>query len=225
MTMPITTTASDIANPASIAWQNYVDLEHDVLPYLQYPAGYDNDNTLLQLVTDFVCQESQQLMAKPIAATQFFGRFDGWSGWNGAYIMLPYTPVLSVVEVKEWWGTNGPQILQEQTPENQVWGFNLDARTGTLTRVFPGLVQMPWFPGSRNIEITWTAGYNPVPAMFKIPALELIREWWDATQQASRSVPSRMSDGGSMNEATATYPGLSKRVRSVFYANMQVGIG
>ena len=219
----MSTTASNIANPATIIWNNYIDLDHDVKPYLQFPSSFTENDTLLQLVTDYVCQESQQVMGKPVAPTSFFGRFDGWTGWNGAYLMLPYYPVLQVTEVVEWWGTNGPNILQEQTPENQVWGFNLDARTGTLTRVFPGLVQMPWFPGARSIEITWTAGYNPVPAMFKLPALEIIREWWAATQQASRSGQFRSEDA--LVAETNTYAGLPRRVRSTFFANAQIGIG
>lgn len=226
MTMPYTTTASQIANAASIVWQNYIDLDTDVAPYLQIPTGDTNTNwELLSLVTDYVCQQSQQMLGKPIAPTQFFGRFDGWSGWNGAYIMLPWYPILSVIEVKEWWGTSGPNILQEQTPENQVWGFNLDARTGMLTRVFPGLVQMPWFPSSRGIEVTWVAGYNPVPAMFKIPALEVIREWWESTQQIMSGANPRPMNDSMLTAATDTYPGLPQRVQAMFYANQQVGIG
>lgn len=220
-----TATASDIANPATIIWNNFIDLQHDVFPYLQIPDdGSFTRGSVLQLVVDYVCQEAQQIMGKPIGSTAFFGRFDGWSGFNGAYIMLPYYPVLQVTRVAEWWGASGPNILFEQTPENQVWGFNLDSRTGMLTRVFPGLVQMPWFPGARNIEVTWTAGYNPVPAMFKVPALEIIREWWTDNQQASRSVvtPAGFSMG---NEAETPYMGLSRRVRSAFFSFSQIGIG
>lgn len=180
---------------------------------------------MLQLTVDYVCQMSQQLKGNPIAATQFFGRFDGWSGWDGAYIMLPRYPVLNVQQVAEWWGTSGPNYLSEQTPENQVWGYSLTAATGMLTRVFPGLVQMPWFPSARGIEVTWTAGYNPVPAMFKLPALEIIAEWWRETQQASRSGPRPASAGNMMDMATDTYPGLPVRVKAAFAGTSQVGIG
>lgn len=216
--------ASNIANPASIIWGNYVDLTHDVKPYLQIPSDDTTRDTTIQMVIDFVCQQSQQMMGKPIAPTTFFGRFDGWSGWNGAYVMLPYYPVLGVQKVAEWWGTSGPNYLSEQTPENQVWGFNIDAKTGMLTRTFPGLVQMPWFPGARSIEVTWTAGYNPVPMMFKMPALEVIREWWTQTQQASRSAPAPAGFESEVTAANDTYPGLPRRVKATFSANAQVGM-
>lgn len=218
--------AGDISNPASIIWGNYLDLNHDVTPYLQIPDGAltTERSYTLQLVCDYVCQLSQQMKGGPIAPTTFFGRFDGWSGFNGAYIMLPFYPVLNVARVAEWWGTSGPNLLSEQTPSNQVWGFNLDARTGMLTRVFPGLVQMPWFPGARSIEVTWTAGYNPVPAMFKLPALEIIAEWWRETQQSSRSGP--MPKGMDvLTMASDTYPGLAVRCKAMFSATQQVGIG
>jgi hypothetical protein len=131
---------------------------------------------------------------------------------------------LNVEKVAEWWGLSGPNYLSEQTPENQVDGFNINARTGMLTRVFPGLVQRPWFPGARSVEITWTAGYNPVPAMFKIPALEIIKEWWTETQQigAAGPMPAGVESG---SESTSTYPGLPRRVLAVFGATSQVGIG
>lgn len=218
--------SSEIVNPATIIWENYCDIAHDVLPYLQIPSGTLSSDRLntLSLVVDYVCQISQQLRGGPIAPTQFFGRFDGWSGWNGAYIVLPYAPILAVQQVAEWWGTSGPNYLSEQTPESQVWGYNIDARHGILTRVFPGLVQMPWFPSARGIEITWTAGYNPVPSMFKLPALEIIAEWWRETQQASRSGPRPASAGNIIDVATDTYPGLPVRVKAAFEGTQQVGM-
>ena len=217
--------AGQISNPSSIIWNNYLDLQHDVLPYLQAQTMSADRQVLVQLVTDYVCQLSQQLRGGPIAPMSFFARYDGWSGWNGAYLMLDYAPVLNVAQVAEWWGTSGPNYLSESTPEAQVWGYQLEARIGMLTRVFPGNVQMPWFPGSRSIEVTWTAGYNPVPAMFKIPALEIIAEWWQETQQSSRSAPSPAGGGGILTMATDTYPGLPVRCKAAFGATQQVGIG
>lgn len=212
-------------NASSFIWTNYLDLANDVYPYLQIPNDGSFTRGLdLQLVTDYVCQESQQIMGKPIAAQEFFYRFDGWSGWNGAYIMLPWYPVLQINEVTEFWGASGPHILEEATPENQVDGFAINYRLGQLIRVFPGNIAKPWFPGVRSIEVTWTAGYNPVPARFKVPALEIIKEWWTTTQQVSRSGPLPAGYEG-INEADTTYAGLARRVRSAFFSEAQVGIG
>lgn len=214
-----------LENASSPTWKNYVDINADVKPYLQYPATDTARDVTLQYVIDFVCQESQRLLGKPVPATPFFFRFDGWSGWNGAYLMLPYYPILEVQAVTEWWGTSGPHVLTESTPENQVDGFQVSYRTGMLIRVYPGNIQKPWFPGSRSIEVTWTAGYNPIPAMYKVPALEIIAEWWRETQQASRSsvAPSGYQD--IVNDTSDTYAGLPRRVREVFASQAQVGIG
>lgn len=216
-----------LENAASGIWQNYIDLDNDIKPYLQMPPTDTARDATLQLVTDFVCQYSQQILGQPIAPTAFDRRFDGWSGWNGAYIMLPYYPVLEVTLVNEYWGVSGPHLLEEQTPTNQVDGFQIEYRTGRLIRVFPGLVQKPWFPGSRNIEVQWTAGHNPIPATFKLAALELVAWWWRNTQQAMRSAgpqPIGM-DYDSGDPSNGLWAGLPHRIEGVFQVYQQVGLG
>lgn len=206
-------------------WQNFVDLDADVKPYLQIPSGDTASDVMLQLVTDFVCQYAQRYIGQPIAATTFNRRFDGWAGWNGAYIELPYYPVLQVIECIEYWGVSGPHVLVEQTPTNQVDGFQIEYLTGRMTRVFPGLVQKPWFPGSRNIQIEWTAGRNPIPADLKIGALELIAYWWRNTQQASRSAPVPAGMEYDQMGNSGLWAGLPHRIEAIFGTYAQVGIG
>ena len=97
----------------------------------------------------------QDYLGKPIAPTTFFRRYDGWSGYSGAYIELGFSPILEVPTVIEWWGSNGPQVLSLQTPESQQAGaqcYQLDALRGRITRTFAGLVARPFFPGLSNIE-------------------------------------------------------------------------
>jgi hypothetical protein len=206
-------------------WQNYLDLYSDVKPWLQFTASDTENDTMLQLVTDFVCQHSQRIIGQPVIATPFDRRFDGWSGWNGAYLMLPYYPVLEITYVNEYWGVSGPHILTEQTPTNQVDGFQCEYLTGRLTRVFPGLVQKPWFPGSRNIEVRWIAGRNPVPADIKIAALELIAYWWRNTQQAHRGWSAGASTEYDTSIASGLWAGLPHRIEAIFSSYAQVGIG
>jgi hypothetical protein len=213
------------ANAELTLWNNYVDLQADVKPYLQIPSNNTGSDVMLQLVTDFVCQYSQKLIGQPMIATAFDRRFDGWSGWNGAYLMLQYYPVLEITSVIEYWGVSGPHILTEQTPTNQVDGFQCEYLTGRLTRVFPGLVQKPWFPGSRNIEVQWVAGRNPVPADIKLAALELIAYWWRNTQQASRTATAAAGSEYDPAVATGLWAGLPHRIEAIFSSYMQVGIG
>lgn len=215
-------------NALLATWQNYVDLQNDVKPWLQVPADNTASDTMLQLVTDFVCQYSQKIIGRPIPSTSFDRRFDGYTGWNGAYIELPYYPVLEITECVEWWGVSGAHVLEESTPENQLDGFQIEYLTGRLIRVFPGLVQKPWFPGTRNIHVTWRAGYNPIPATFKIAALELIAYWWRNTQQASRGNAGAVPKGyeyDSSNPNNGLWAGLPHRIEGIFSVYQQVGLG
>ena len=208
-TLQNTMTQVTNVNAKSFVWPSYVDVIEDVMPWLQFPpedeqALTTSDMMKLELLTDMTCQWVQRKLGQPIAPTSFYARVDGWTGWNGAYVMLPYYPVLEILEVNEWWGISGPHPLAEQTPTHDIDGFNLEYTTGRLTRVFPGLVQKPWFPGTRNIEIAWIAGWNPMPADWKVATLEMIAHWWRNTQQTQRT----NIRGGPGDQAEAVANGL-----------------
>ena len=147
---------------------------------------------------------------------------------TGAYVQLPYYPVLSVQSVVEFWGSSGPHTLTEQTPASQGGQdcYQMDYLRGTVIRTFTGLVQRPWFPGSRNIEITWTAGYNPVPMQVKIATMELVKYWWVNTQQVSRSVQIRGGEYDAPEQSSmALWPAVPNRITAMLEVYEQVGIG
>jgi hypothetical protein len=224
-----TVTEVENSNAASLVWKNYVDLYEDVLPWLQFPTSGNSapspgDIQKIQLITDMTCQWAQKKITNPIAPTGFYRRFNGWSGWNGAYIELPYFPILSVLKVTEWWGNGGPHLLSEQTPEHNIDGFQCDYLKGKVIRVFPGLVQRPWFPGSRSIEIQWVAGYNPVPADWKVATLEMIAHWWHFTQQTQR-VNIRAGSDGAEQVAAGLWNGVPLRISQLLDSGLQIGIG
>lgn len=212
-------------NAQSNIMANYVDLETDVKPWLQIPFTNTTVNTKLQAITDLACQWVQNYIGRPIAPTTYDRRFNGWNGWNGAYVELPYYPVLEIVSVTEYWGVSGPHVLSEQTPTNQVDGYQVDYLRGQVIRAFPGLVQRPWFPGSRNVEIVWTAGYNPIPADIKLATLEYIAHWWKNTQQQSGN-----RTGGSHMEyddivQSGMWQGVPHRIEALISPYVQVGVG
>ncbi len=214
--------AGNSLSPVPI-WRNYLDVQNDVKPFLQFNALQANHDTMLQLVTDAICSWAQQFLGQPIAPTPFTYRFSGWSGWNGANIVLPYHPILEVTSAIEYWGVSGPHVLEEQTPTNQVNGFQVDYTAGILTRVFPGLVQQPWFPGSRNIEISWVAGYNPIPPDVKLATLEDIADWWRNTQQ--QAAGARAGYGGNEAPEGTGFAGLPNRIRALLEPRLSIGMG
>ena len=214
------------------SWGNFLTLD-DAHQYLQIPSGDTSRDSTLQFTIDAACYWVQDYLARPVAPTLFFRRFDGWSGYSGAYLEVPYYPILqypALPVIVEWWGSNGPQNIVLQTPENQAGGaqcYQLDALRGRLTRTFAGLVARPWFPGLQNVEVEWWAGYNPIPATIRWATCELIAYWWRNTQQASRTGPrgSNQDYGGSIDPSSSLWPGVPNRVSEMLQPYLQQGIG
>ncbi len=211
------------------AWQSYVDVKNDVEPFLQFtgltvPTPVEQQ---LQDTIDMACTWVQNYLGRPVAPTEYKRLFSGGTGLNGAYIMLPYYPILQVKEVVEYWGMSGPHKLEEQTPENQGSAevFQVEPLTGLIIRTFQGLVQRPLFPGSRNISVTWIAGYNPLPADIKRATLILIAHYWRNEMQASRSAPRPQGEYDSDNPPAGLFAAIPHRVEALLMPYMQQGMG
>lgn len=219
--------ASVPADQITPQWQNYLDLTEDVKPYLQVDASNTTADVRVTLVSDMACQWVQNYLGRPIAPTTFFRRFDGYTGLDGSYIMLPYYPVLEIVSIVEYWGLNGAHELVYQTPLAQGGAgqemYQMDWVSGTIIRTFQGLIRRPTFPGSGNIEVTWQAGYNPVPADLRVATLELVNYWWRSTQEAPRWDPHAADyDGGGLSKL---WPAVPNRVMTLLEPYTQQGIG
>jgi len=215
-------------NGASLTWQSYVTLE-ETMDWLQIPEKDTSKvRGRLQLLIDMTCTWAQRRIANPIAPTLFTRRFDGWSGWNGAYLQLPYYPILEVVRVTEWWGSSGPHVLDEQYPENNIDGFTMDVYTGRITRVFPGLVVKPFFAGHRNLEVVWKAGYSQTPADLKVATLEMIAHWWRNTQQNQANTLGGLNASNEYDPETVAnglWQGTPYRILALLDSLIHVGIG
>lgn len=118
-------------------------------------------------------------------------------------------------------------ILQEQFPNAQgapgAQMFQCDRVTGLLIRSFQGLIQRPFFPGLRNVEVWWTAGYNPVPPDIRFATLEMIKYWWANTQQASRNI--RLPEGYDEPQGHDLWPAVPNRIVSLLEPYLCIGIG
>lgn len=179
----------------SPTYTTYLDLEDQVLPWLQF-TGVTIDpqvQNALQLIVDGVCTEIQRFIGHAIAPTTYgpadgLGKFDGNAGLNSGYIMLPKTPVISIEEVIEYQGDN-PVTLTEVDPSTGNTGgdgYQINYRTGRMTRVLGGIWNRPFYPGSNNVWVTWTAGYNPIPADMILTTVRWVTEIYRNNQQAAR---------------------------------------
>lgn len=208
-------------------WQSYLDLQ-DAKQYLQYPddkASIDDEQTL-QLFIDGACHWVQDFLGRPVAPTEYARRFDGWSGRDGTTILLPYYPIIGDLKVTEWRGGSPSAAVYEQTPVTTNLhreSFQVDRLSGRLIRTFPGNVQKPWFPGSRNIEVTWTAGYVPIPPTIRLATLEIFAHWYRNTQEAPRTF--RGLKGEYDPALSGAWPAIPQRAVSFLQTYEQVGIG
>lgn len=141
----------------------------------------------------------------PVTNTGYVERHDGW---GGVQIMLKHSPVLSVNYVKEYRSTGGLLVLAESTPANTLDGYQIEYPTGLITRVFQGGWPRTFFPGSRNIEVSYIVGYEPIPAEIQLATKELVTHWFRNTQQA----PPPGGAGLGTYDATETQAGLWQAV-------------
>ena len=203
----------------TIQWTTYLDIT-EVLGWLQFtdsPVPGTEESALLQRVIDAACYTAQDMANRPLCPTTMFNRYDGWSG---EYIQLDYSPVIKLVQCQEWQSTGGFIQLPESTPQNPIEGIQLDYRTGRIMRTFAGYSwPRPFFPGSRNIEVTYVAGYDPVPSDVWLATTDLVAYWWRNAEQASRTfVAGGQMYGGQETtpQSTGLWPGIPDRIAAVF---------
>lgn len=204
-------------NAGTIQWTSFLDLP-EVTDWLQFsgvPIGGTAPATILQRLIDSACYRAQEIANRPLCPTTFFERHDGWSG---EYIQLMFSPFIQLVECNEWQSTGGMVTLTESTPENPIDGVQINYDTSRIMRTFSGYSwPKPFFPGSRNIEVIYVAGMNPVPPDVWVAACDLVAYWYRNTQQASRGfVGSAGMYGGDEGGSGDLWPGVPNRISEVF---------
>lgn len=190
----------------------------EVKQWLRYPnptQPSSTDDANLQRVIDMACASVQNHINRPVGAQTFWERHDGWSG---EYIILKETPFLELVSCIEWQSSGGPINLVESTPENPVDGIQINYATGRIMRTFAGYSwPRPFFPGSRNIEVTYKAGFNPIPGDLWMGTVELVSHWWVNTQQQSalRLPGESAKDEYEPEETSGAFAGIPYRVQAM----------
>lgn len=199
----------------SQVWSDYID-PAEAAAYLQMPSTPTGPTlTILQRVISAACSWAQNYCNRPVAPTEFRERHDGWGGDT---IMLKQSPFLKLVSATEWQSVGGPIELLESTPDNPIDGVQINYATSQLTRVFAGYSwPRPYFPGRRNIEVIYIAGFNPIPPDLWIGTMELVAWWWRNTQQASRGPIIRRGeyDPGETSSDNGLWQGVPFRVEAM----------
>jgi len=218
-------------------WPVWLDRDNQVKPVMQWQGIDTSHDEVLELIIAGVCTRAAKLRGGPIGETEFgpadgLGKFDGSGGMNSGFIMLPRTPVIEVVEVVEYQG-NAPVTLTEITnpagtgTSGATDGYQVNYRTGRLTRVMGGIWNRPFYPGSNNVWVTWKAGYNPIPPDWIQAALEWVAFVYRNTQEvvtSNRGVSLGSEYDASDSGSDIFYRGVPNRITSVFSTNSKVGI-
>lgn len=215
------------SNPAGDeAFGTYLDTV-EVQNYLQFSSGVQvggEQSVLLQRFIDAACMRAQTIANRPFGSTTFYERHDGWSG---EYIQLHYSPFVQLVYCREWQSSGGMIDLTESTPENPIEGIQINYHSSRIMRTFAGYSwPRPFFPGSRNIEVAYKAGINPVPADVWQATCDLVAYWWRNTQQSSAAfVPGQEGYGGEQSQSDGLWPGIPNRIFDVFNSYRLPSIG
>lgn len=217
-------------------YATYVDIDTQVKPWLQFVGAQPNSTTefALQIITESVCAEAQRIIGGPIAPTLYqpttgIGTFDGSGGLNSGFIMLPRYPVISIESVIEFAGGGTGVSLPEVHPTGTTnnTGYQCNYRTGRLTRVLGGQWNRPFYPGSNNIWVTWTAGYNPIPADLIRATLNWIAHIFRNSQQALTVGPQSAGindEGFAAVIANGLWAGKPPAVADVLQTYTKVGV-
>lgn len=137
------------------------------------PAPSATDNAMLSRMITAATPVIEKI-AGPCTPQAFTEQHDG----EDHEVILRRYPVLRIVSCKEYRYGSDVLDLVESTPANPVDGYQLDKETGTLTRVYTGGYVRSWWPGSRNIVVSYQAGRAAVPSNVKEATLELLAHWW-----------------------------------------------
>ena len=226
------------ATLGSEVYPAWLDVDLMVKPWMQWSSLTDSSHDeVLNIIVNGVCARAAKLRGGPIAPTTYswedgLGKFDGSGGLNSGYIMLPRTPVIQVEQVIEYQG-NVPVVLDEivdpaglQENVGVTDGYQVNYRTGRLTRVLGGIWNRPFYPGSNNVWVTWQAGYNPIPPDWIQAGIEWVSFVYRNLQEtvtAGRSVTAG-SEYDPGDETDIFYRGVPNRITSVFSTNARVGI-
>jgi hypothetical protein len=155
-----------------------------VKSWLRYPnpSQPGSDDVAIQLVIN-AADEVIQYETEDILPTRYTENFDG----GNFLIALRHLPVLSVEGVREGWGYLNYDLdyvqVDSDPPSFSMFAYSIDHyETGIISRRSAGNIQIPFRPGTANIQVQYTTGYQTPPASIVLAELELIAHWWQNSQ-------------------------------------------
>ena len=199
----------------------------DLMDWLQIETAPSNPQVIInmQRVCDMACTWAQRYVGRPLCRTTYSERHDGWAGSD---IMLKKTPFLDLVLCQEYSSSGGTLVLPEATPTSnqKTNAIQVDRSVSSIRRVFAGYSwPRTFFPGSRNISITYTAGYDPVPPDAWMATAEYASYWYRHTQQTRRTGVRGGSDPDQLDDQNGLWVGVPYRITALLDPFRVIAIG
>lgn len=163
----------------------------DVKDVLNFQStNRDHDTKILRWIN--ACRPVIEGLVGPVIVTQFEEFHDGGSAFiivrRRPSTALGATPVLFVNAISEY---NGPiewALSEVQSPDfGQLYSVEVDINLGQIVRrtAGGGVMSFPYMP--QSVHLWYTAGQSSVPDSVYEATLELIRQNYQHTAQASRT--------------------------------------
>jgi hypothetical protein len=171
--------------------------------HLNIPAGNTTYDGELQGFID-AAQPVVEDLAGPVVQRTIVGEtHDG----GDTMIRTLYAPVISVQSLVEYVGTSAFTLTAQplgSTTNN--YGYEVvDSIGGVIVRRGSAGVPIAFQAGQEGVVISYTAGYATLPANVRLGALELVRHWWQRSQQGGRPSFSGAGEGGDGGVSVGSY--------------------
>jgi uncharacterized phiE125 gp8 family phage protein len=144
----------------------------------------------------FIAAASQMIYNK-VGVVSGSPTVDEWhDGGSETIVLRNMGPIESVTTVIESYGTTVytlTQVSLDTPAAGSAYQYTVDLDQGLLIRRAAGIA-IPFAAGSRNIHVTYVAGYATVPADIKQAALVLLDHLW-STQRGPQSRAGVAPDG------------------------------
>ena len=161
-------------------------------------SGHD---TLLQLLIDGVTEEFQRQTARKLVSLAISDEKHDGPGWRDILYANEY-PVASA----------GLTVTEDDVSLVDGTDFDLVNAVGGLYRTSGG-DSISWAKGRRNVALTYTGGFETIPADLVTAATAQVRDWYHRTQPGGQ----RLGISSSSREAggTTVYQDLLPPVQAI----------
>lgn len=155
----------------------------DTKDHLNIPQTVKTFDTELQGFIDAV-QTVVEDITGPVATRVITGEVHDGGMFQ---IVTLYGPIISIQSLTEYVGPIAYTLTSQplgSTANN--YGYELTDPSGIILRRSSAGMAIPFQAGVGGVVIAYTAGYATLPANVRLGALELVRHWWQQSQQGGR---------------------------------------